>query len=82
MTARIPTFEPCHHKWVARTLRWCPDCDTVDTVEGDVWGAGWASGWTEAIFQIRQLVKDQASSHTAGVLQKIIDEANAEVMRK
>ena len=61
-TARIPTFAPCQHQWVSKTLQWCPDCDLVRAVESDVWAAGWASGWAEALFRLQQHLKQSGSS--------------------
>ncbi len=80
-TARIPTFEPCQHRWVSRTLKWCPDCDLVQALDSDVWAAGWGSGWTEHGFRLRQqLTAAGATSHVMGIVNKALAAINEDVM--
>ena len=83
MTARIPKVEACRHRFVARTLQWCPDCDLVRTVDDEAWTAGWASGWREHGFGLRQQLKAMgATSHVLGIVAKAEHEINAQVMPK
>ena len=78
---RIPTFQPCQHRWVGRTLKWCPDCDLVQSVDEDVWSAGWASGWAEAIARLRiQLQEQDASTYVRSTVQKAVDAISEDVM--